>query len=173
MAAEDPQSVSRRRLLTMGIGGIAGLVSLLLGIPLIGFVASVFGRKPSTDWVRVCGLNEVSTDTPTLFRVAFRRTDAMTPYDDVRGVFVIQRANDLIVFSNVCTHMQCSVRWLDWREQILCPCHAGTYDRWGVLSGGPPAFSLPLYEYRVQNNAIYVTDRQIFRPAPRPGAVGG
>lgn len=173
MAAPDPHSVIRRRRLIAGIAGAAGAVALAVGAPLVGLVLTVFRPKAASGWVQVCRLDEVPTDEPRLYSVAFRRTDAMTPYDDVRGVFVIRQGEQLLTFSNTCTHMQCPVRWLSWRQMLLCPCHMGSYDRFGVLAGGPPAYSLPFYEHRVENGAVYVSDRQIPRGAPRLRNGGG
>ena len=159
----EGQRLSRRRLLEWGVGIIAGLFSALLAIPLVGYLGSVLGQRTSQQWVRVCTLDQVNSTTPTQFRIAFRGENAPHGYEDVRGVFVIRKGGDVLAFTNVCTHMGCSVRWLDWRDQILCPCHGGTYDRWGNLIGGPPAHSLPLYVSRIEDNVLYVANRVVAR----------
>lgn len=159
----EGQRLSRRRLLEWGVGIIAGLFSALLAIPLVGYLGSVLGQRTSQQWVRVCTLDQVNSTTPTQFRIAFRGENAPQGYEDVRGVFVIRKGSDVLAFTNVCTHMGCSVRWLDWRDQILCPCHGGMYDRWGNLIGGPPAHSLPLYVSRIEDNVLYVANRVVAR----------
>ncbi|MHB1161584.1 MAG: QcrA and Rieske domain-containing protein [Chloroflexota bacterium] len=151
--------VDRRGFFQRAVAAIAAAFAALLGIPLLGFFASALFRRPPEDWARVCSLDEIRTDAPTQFRVIFPRRDGFREYDDVRGVFVIRRGDDILAFTNICTHMGCSVRWLDWRQQILCPCHGGMYDRWGNLVGGPPARSLPLYVSRIEGNDLYVANR--------------
>ncbi len=145
---------------------VAGAFTLLLGVPLVGYLGAVLGVTEPEQWVRVCSLDQIRVDVPTDFNIAFPRKNAPEAYQEARKVFTIRKGSDILAFSNVCTHMGCSVRWLAWREQILCPCHGGMYDRWGQLTGGPPSASLPLYVSRIQGNDLYVTDRfQPRRPA--------
>lgn len=157
--ANRQRRMGRRGFFQWGVAAIAALFSALLSIPLIGFFASALFRRPPEEWARVCSLDEIRTDVPTQFRVAFTRRDAFTEYREEHGVFVIRKGADILAFSNICTHMGCSVRWLDWRQQILCPCHGGMYDRWGILVGGPPARDLPLFVQRIEWNDLYVANR--------------
>lgn len=146
-----------------GVWTVGGIFSFLLGAPLVGYFGSVLFKKEAEQWARVCSLDEIGTDTPKEFTVSFKRTNAPQSYEEVRAVLVIRKGADILAFTNVCTHMGCSVRWLDWRQQILCPCHGGMYDRWGNLAGGPPAHSLPLYVSRIEGDALFVTNRFIER----------
>jgi len=64
------------------------------------------------------------------------------------------------VFSNICSHMQCPVRWEPTLKLFLCPCHGGLYDLRGVNVGGPPPKPLPQWQHRVDRDGIlYVTNR--------------
>lgn len=151
--------VSRRGFFQWLVWAIGGVFGVLLGAPLIGYFLSPIFRKAPIQWVRVCTLDEINPVTPVLFRVGFRPDGAHVDFEDVRGVFVILRGAEVLAFTNTCTHMSCSVRWLDWRQQILCPCHGGIYDRWGNLVGGPPPHRLPFYLTRVEDNVVYVANR--------------
>ena len=164
--AGDERIDRRRFLYQLGIAGVGGVFTLLAAVPLVGYFFSVLFRRPAEQWVKVCSLDQIDTVEPRLFRVAFPGEDANVPYQVVKGVFVIRRGLELLAFSNVCTHMGCSVRWLDWRQQILCPCHGGMYDRWGELAGGPPAASLPYYLSRVEGNDLFIANRIIRRGVP-------
>ena len=162
-ATEGRRPVSRRSFFQWGLAAAGGFFSLIVAIPLLGYLLSPFARRTLRQWVRVCSLDEVNSLTPSFFRISFTRTDGPRAYEEARGVFVIRRGNEILAFTNVCTHMACSVRWLDWKQQILCPCHGGLYDRWGQLMGGPPAHSLPFFVSRIENNDLYVADETMFR----------
>lgn len=150
---------NRREFFQWGVGIIGALFTALLGIPLLGFFASALLKRPPEQWVRVTSLDQIRTDEPIPFRIVFPREDAPRGYEDVRVVFAIRKGSEILAFTNVCTHMGCSVRWLAWRQQILCPCHGGIYDRWGNLVGGPPISGLPLYVQKIENNDLYVANR--------------
>ncbi|MHB1414524.1 MAG: QcrA and Rieske domain-containing protein [Chloroflexota bacterium] len=154
---------SRRNMLQWGIIAVGGIFSLIVAGPLAGYLFDPWFRRQQELWVRVTSLDEIVPDFPKEYRVAFTRTDFQQNFEEVRGVFVIRKGNDILAFSNICTHMDCRVRWLNWRQQILCPCHGGLYDRWGQLMGGPPAHSLPLYRTKIVDNDLYVSNIMIFR----------
>ncbi|MCL4532225.1 MAG: Rieske (2Fe-2S) protein [Actinobacteria bacterium] len=157
---------SRRRFLhQLGVVSAGGIVTFLAGVPLVGFFFSVVLKKMSLQWVRVCSLDDVGSQEPREFRVSFQGEGSSIPFQIVQGVFVIRRGEEILAFSNVCTHMGCSVRWLAWRQQILCPCHGGVYDRWGQLMGGPPAADLTLYVSEIRGNDLYVANRMMRRGA--------
>jgi Rieske Fe-S protein len=155
--------LSRRHFFEWMVWIIGGLFSLLLGIPLVGSFISPLLRVSPAQFVPVASLDQIDVLQPRLFVVTFLRTDAPTPYREVRGVFVIRKGEDILAFTNTCTHMACSVRWLDWRDQILCPCHGGIFDRWGNLVGGPPPFSLPFFVSKIENNVLFVANRLVQR----------
>ncbi len=159
--SSQPRRSRRRFLYELGVVGIGGFVSFLVAWPLVGYAFSVLMKRSSLQWVRVCSLDQVNTVTPTEFRVAFKGENASVTWQDVRGIFVIRKGDQIFTFTNVCAHMGCSVRWLDWRQQILCPCHGGMYDRWGILIGGPPPRNLPLYVSKVEDNQLFVANRYL------------
>lgn len=161
--APAPRTSRRHFLHQLGVWAIGAIFSTLLAVPLLGYFLSVLTRRSSEQWVRVASLDQINSDTPALFRVAFKGESGPVPFEIVQGVFAIRRGSEILAFSNVCTHMGCSVRWLDWRQQILCPCHGGMYDRWGILLGGPPASNLPFYLSKVEGNYLYVANRMIRR----------
>ncbi len=77
-------------------------------------------------------------------------------------VFVVRLADEYKVFSGICTHLGCIVRWEGEKERFYCPCHKGVFDKTGQVKSGPPP--RPLDEYRVQVEDklvfIYVEEKQ-------------
>ncbi len=64
---------------------------------------------------------------------------------------------ELNVLSNHCTHLGCPVRWIEEKDEILCPCHGGIYDISGEWLAGPPPRGLYRYAFEIrENGSIYV-----------------
>ena len=62
------------------------------------------------------------------------------------GVYVWRKNEDEVkVFSNVCTHLSCRVKWDAEKEAYLCPCHAAIFDIEGNVQDGPPPSPLDMY----------------------------
>jgi len=74
------------------------------------------------------------------------------------GPLLVVRAGDdqVQAFSAVCTHLRCVLRWDEATQAILCPCHAGSFDRRGNVLSGPPARSLRQYPAEVRGGEIVV-----------------
>ncbi|NIT59177.1 MAG: Rieske 2Fe-2S domain-containing protein [Aliifodinibius sp.] len=70
-------------------------------------------------------------------------------------VYVVRLENGYRVYSGVCTHLGCIVRWEPGKNRFYCPCHKGIFDKTGQVKSGPPP--RPLDEYRVE-----VEDKLIF-----------
>ena len=155
--------IRRRSLLQAGIVSIGGAVSLRVGGTLVAFFMDPFRRKRPEQWKRLCRLGDLNSMEPTHFKVVFEFDHLQGTYDDERGVYAILTDKGPLVYTNVCTHMHCSVRWIPWRQEITCPCHGGFYDRWGQLIGGPPPFSLPIYETEVRGDEVWIANRYLVR----------
>jgi len=70
------------------------------------------------------------------------------------GGYVIANGGNTIVMNTVsgfkalsliCTHNGCTVNYRG-TGGFLCPCHGGTYDINGNVTGGPPPSPLPTYQ---------------------------
>jgi Rieske Fe-S protein len=78
------------------------------------------------------------------------------PQDDC--FLVRTRANQLLAYSQKCTHLSCAVRPLVDRGVIHCPCHEGYFDLpSGRPIAGPPRRPLPLVHLQVRGGDIYAT----------------
>jgi thiosulfate dehydrogenase [quinone] large subunit len=69
---------------------------------------------------------------------------------------IVIRSNDgsLRAFNAVCTHAGCTVGYEG--NQIVCPCHGGTYDpTTGAVTSGPPPTGLPARKVVESGGAIY------------------
>lgn len=72
------------------------------------------------------------------------------------GVIVFrQNVATYTALSATCTHQGCTVSYYPSTNDLICPCHGGTFDANGnVLSGPPPS---PLYKYTVTKSGNILT----------------
>ncbi|MCL5075811.1 MAG: Rieske (2Fe-2S) protein [Chloroflexi bacterium] len=61
---------------------------------------------------------------------------------------VMNRTNGIRAFSLVCTHLGCIVKWEPAKQQFVCPCHDGRFDKNGKVISGPPP--IPLEQLRLR-----------------------
>ena len=59
-------------------------------------------------------------------------------------------------FPAICTHLRCVLKWNEETKTILCPCHAGSFDRNGNVLSGPPPRPLRRYSVEVRADEIIV-----------------
>jgi len=158
MARRDPRRLSRRQFATLGTQVAGAVVAVLLGVPIVGFLISPLFRREQVVWRKVGDIAAVPDAQPTKFEVSFPQ-QAWTQVETKAAVYVVKRAGTTRVFSNVCSHMQCPVRWENALEQFLCPCHGGLYDMNGTNVGGPPPKPLPQYVNRIEGTTLFVQNR--------------
>jgi menaquinol-cytochrome c reductase iron-sulfur subunit len=153
-------TMTRRRFAVWGTTISGAAVSLLLGIPIIGFLASPLVRRRDAGTEKLVGyVGDIPEGRPVRYEVFFPQ-DAWAVPEQAHTVYVVRHGSDYDVFSNTCTHMQCPVRFQQDLNQFLCPCHGGLYDLRGKNVGGPPPQPLPKYTSRIDARGnLYVSDR--------------
>ncbi|MEN6532354.1 MAG: Rieske (2Fe-2S) protein [Bryobacteraceae bacterium] len=60
-------------------------------------------------------------------------------------------------FSAVCTHLNCTVQFLDTGHRIWCACHNGFYDLSGRVISGPPPRPLEEYTVHVRGEEVIIS----------------
>lgn len=62
----------------------------------------------------------------------------------------------VVAYSQVCTHLSCAVVYSKEQNQLLCPCHRGSFNvEQGVPTGGPPTRRLPKVEIEQRGDQLY------------------
>jgi Rieske Fe-S protein len=59
--------------------------------------------------------------------------------------------------SAVCSHLNCTVQYLEREQVIWCACHNGTFDLQGRVVSGPPPKPLEAFAARVRGKDVVVT----------------
>ncbi|OGW67266.1 MAG: hypothetical protein A3H49_12365 [Nitrospirae bacterium RIFCSPLOWO2_02_FULL_62_14] len=71
-------------------------------------------------------------------------------------ILVLQTDQGVAAFSRRCTDLGCLVSWNRERQQFLCPCHRGVYDKNGTNIAGPPPRPLDRFEVIRRGEQLYV-----------------
>jgi len=158
MARSEPRRLSRRQFAILGTQLVAAGVTVLLAIPIVGFVLSPLFRRPAIYEAKVGDISGVPDGEPTKFTVSFPQGE-WTSANVSAAVYVVKNGDNYKVLSNTCSHMQCAVHWEDSLRQFLCPCHGGLYNIDGQNVGGPPPKPLPQYVHRLDGTTLYVENR--------------
>ncbi|MCX7010877.1 MAG: Rieske (2Fe-2S) protein, partial [Kiritimatiellaeota bacterium] len=148
--SEQPLSQQRRRFL-VGISlALASLASLLVEVPMLGFMFGPLLRKTPPVWRGVGPAAQFKIGETVA--VSFANA-APLAWDGTAGRTAAwlrrESADGFIAFAINCTHLGCPVQWKPDANLFLCPCHGGVYYSNGAVAGGPPPKPLPRYRVRV------------------------
>jgi cytochrome b6-f complex iron-sulfur subunit len=75
---------------------------------------------------------------------------------DGKPVFVVHLKEGFKVFSGVCTHLGCIVRWEEQKGRFYCPCHGGIFSKSGEVIGGPPPKPLNQFDVEIDNKLVFI-----------------
>ena len=92
----------------------------------------------------------------------------------VRGKFYLCRLEDggFLAVSRTCTHLGCTIPWVDREKRFACPCHASAFDIRGEVINPPAHRALDIYHVFIENNIVKVnTGKRIKRSAFRKDQV--
>lgn len=138
--------MDRRKFLkaTCTIGGVAVIGTTV-------FLESCKKEKEETD-----------TATPLNFTLDLTKPEnaaLKTPGGSLssNGVVVIALANSYVALAQSCTHAGCSVAYDKNSNSMICPCHGGTYNIDGKVTGGPPPSALKKYTVTLNGDLLTIT----------------
>jgi cytochrome b6-f complex iron-sulfur subunit len=71
-------------------------------------------------------------------------------------ILVLRTNEGTVAFSRRCTDLGCLVSWNKEREQFVCPCHQGVFDKTGLNIAGPPPRPLDRFNIIKRGEQLYV-----------------
>jgi len=136
---------NRRRMHGL-VGGLAILVALGLGLPVLSYLRAPDSVFAAYEFVPVTSFDRLQEHSAQLVRVHSRL------------VLVVRLEGErLFALSAECTYMEdCQLEWSRERQQIVCPCHGGVYDLYGNVVEGPPSIPLTSFDVDVVGSDIRV-----------------
>lgn len=75
-----------------------------------------------------------------------------------QGKFYLARLEDggFLALSRECTHLGCTLPWVNDEQRFICPCHASSFDIHGEVLSPPAARPLDLLAVRIENGIVKV-----------------
>jgi cytochrome b6-f complex iron-sulfur subunit len=83
----------------------------------------------------------------------------------VRGKFYLARLEDggFLALSRTCTHLGCTVPWVEKEMKFACPCHGSAFDLTGNVISAPAPRALDIYPITIENQIIKVDTRKAIK----------
>jgi cytochrome b6-f complex iron-sulfur subunit len=137
--------VGRRRFLSQAVMGFG----LLFGMGLLGlrfFQFLVPSQKAKRDESVLLGAEKT-----------IPMNEAVPMELGGHKLLVLKTEEGVVAFSRRCTDLGCLVSWDRQREQFVCPCHQGIYDKTGKNIAGPPPRPLDRFGIVKRGEQLYVS----------------
>jgi cytochrome b6-f complex iron-sulfur subunit len=130
---------------------------ILGGVALAEFVAVAFA------FLRPRKLKARGEDTDSIITAgAVERFAPNSVTAFVKGKFYLARLEDggFLALSRTCTHLGCSVPWIEKEMKFACPCHGSAFDITGNVIDAPAPRALDIYPMTIENQIIKVDTRK-------------
>ena len=137
---------------------VLGFASLIMSLPVIGFlVGGVIWRKKD-QWVP---LGKVSRFKPGTTEMVTVENPVRGPWDGITGELALYvrhlpegETKQFQIFSLHCTHLGCPVSWFDEPGLFLCPCHGSVFYADGGYAAGPAPRGLYEMKYKIEGDQL-------------------
>lgn len=137
--------MKRRRFVNLFLGGSAlGAVASLL-YPVVRYLIPPRRAETAARTVVAAKTGELAPNTAKIFR-----------FGNSPAILINTADGQLLAFTAVCTHLNCTVRFESDTGTIYCPFHNGRFDLAGNVISGPPPKPLEAYDVTVSGGDIYV-----------------
>ena len=142
--AENENKQSRREFLT-GFG-IVGAVIISIGVFFKNIIAYLFPVRKEMTYHKylVAKTGEIPAGKAKEITIS------------KKPVFIVNLGDEYKVFSGVCTHLGCIVRWEEQKQRFYCPCHQGIFSKTGEVTSGPPPRPLDEFEVEIENQLVFI-----------------
>jgi len=155
---KDKNNLTRRGFIKGTMMFIGGLIGATIGVPTIAYLLSPSLRKVEDDSVINLGaLENYPIGIPTLFEFTRTKINGWERTGLNYGVYVLrQNQEDVRVFSDICTHLACRVKWHPDQQHYISPCHDGHFDIVGGNVSGPPPRPLDEFATKIENGNLFI-----------------
>lgn len=143
MNEQPDNNQQRRTFLGILLGGITVTLAAATAWPIFRFLAPR-GGSDANKGVRI-KKTEVKIGGAHFFNFRGRPAVLLQP-----------QAGHYVALSAVCTHLGCIVKWINDKDEFLCPCHGGRFSNEGKVLGGPPPKPLESYAVNVEDTDLVV-----------------
>jgi menaquinol-cytochrome c reductase iron-sulfur subunit len=149
--------ISRRDFMKVTTGAIGGIITAVIGAPVIGYMVDPALRASAKEaWIPIGKLENIPVNVPTPFSFTRTQVNGWERTGTSFGGYVIRKSEDvkdILIISSRCTHLGCSVNWKEETKEFICPCHDAKFSQDGTVLDGPPPKPLNKYtEFKVDSD---------------------
>lgn len=70
--------------------------------------------------------------------------------------YIVRTPQGFLALWQRCTHLGCSVPWVEEADDFHCPCHGSLFDRLGLVLGGPAPRPLDVFPVIIRSGEVWV-----------------
>jgi menaquinol-cytochrome c reductase iron-sulfur subunit len=162
------QDRNRRWFLGAMTTGLIAVLGLLGAVPGISYILAPLWKKredaPGSGFADAGPVADLPVDSWRLLTIAVVRRDGWETTSTNHSVWVRRSGTageELTVLSPICPHLGCPVLWHAGDARFTCPCHKGTFDAEGKLTGGPPPRGMDRLENEVRAGRLWIRWRNL------------
>ncbi len=89
--------------------------------------------------------------------------ESVTAFPQGKFYLIRLESGGFLAISRECTHLGCTVPWIDDEHRFVCPCHASAFDIRGDVINAPAPRALDLFEVRIENRIVKVNTANLSR----------
>ena len=135
--------LSRRSFVKLGMGALASLALIEMGGA--GFL-----------FLRARSMEGAFGGLITAGAVDSSPTGSVTEFADAHFFLIRSPDGGFLAVHNRCTHLGCTVNWVESDNQFICPCHAASFDFFGNFDGPPVPRPLDTFGVEFDEKVILV-----------------
>jgi arsenite oxidase small subunit len=146
--------VNRRNFIKVSVSGVAGVV--LPTVPVTVTAAENASEDTVYPILDVASLSDIKAGTVLQFFYPDEASPSVLIRLEESGLNGVGPNNEIVAYSQMCTHKGCAVRYRSKRKMLICPCHWSTFDpsRAGTMVIGQASQSLPQIVLRVKDDIV-------------------
>jgi Rieske Fe-S protein len=136
----------RRDILKYVLGGALLAWIAAVVYPIVAYLKPPRQAEVEVTSVKVGKLSDIAKDSGTIVRFGSKPV-----------ILIRTPADQLVAFSAVCTHLDCTVQFRGDLGVIWCACHNGKYDLTGRNISGPPPRPLTPFRVVIQGGEVFIS----------------
>ena len=155
----DSKELSRRDFIKVTTGIVGGAIGLAIGLPAVSYLIDPALREGGKEaWIPIGKLESMEIGKPYRFSFTRVKVNGWERTSNSFGGFVLRKSedpNDLLILNSRCTHLACTVNWIEDEGAYICPCHDAEFNVNGEVLSGPPPRPLDRFaEHRLTEDGI-------------------
>jgi menaquinol-cytochrome c reductase iron-sulfur subunit len=150
-------------------------MGFFIAIPVVRYVLYPAVKADATDemWSDVGKITDFAVAEPQQRSFTIIEHDGWAERLVEKTVWVIRNSDDsTVVFTAVCPHLGCTIKWRTEVNNFNCGCHQSTFDVSGKLVSGPAPRPMDLLETKVDGGTLLVRYQNFKQLKPTKEVLG-